>query len=295
MQKKIRKEKGSVVVEASIGVPVFFVAVLLIINLINIFCLHNRIQFAINSAAHEISSYSYILAKTGLIDAERTVESDGSDSTSKIDKTSDSIVDCLNSIQTLKGDVDSLKDQVQNAKASKEYVDNLKDSANKTKEDAKDAYDKGKDASGNVVDRFKDPKGTVVGIGYLGADALTYFSHHVLGAGTARIFTKKYLEMENMGADQYLMAYGVRDGYNSLDFSGSSVLADDKKQLIDIVVKYDVSLSCFGLVFDEADPKLTIVQRVTVPAWTEGDGKKVGISKKYKDSEKPQKTNDEEK
>ena len=117
----------------------------------------------------------------------------------------------------------------------------------------------------------------------------------MLGAGTARIFTKKYLEMENMGADQYLMAYGVRDGYNSLDFSGSSVLADDKKQLIDIVVKYDVSLSCFGLVFDEADPKLTIVQRVTVPAWTEGDGKKVGISKKYKDSEKPQKTNDEEK
>ena len=58
MQMKKKKEQGSVVVEATIALPVFFVAILLVINFIKIFCVHNRIQFAINSAAHEIASYS---------------------------------------------------------------------------------------------------------------------------------------------------------------------------------------------------------------------------------------------
>ena len=53
-------ESGMMVVEAVIGFTTFLIVCLTIIFLINIFMLHNRIQFAINSAAHEIAAYSYI-------------------------------------------------------------------------------------------------------------------------------------------------------------------------------------------------------------------------------------------
>lgn len=290
MQMNNKKEHGSVIVEATIVLPVFFVAVLLIINLINIFSLHNRIQFAINSAAHELSSYSYILAKTGLLDAERTFEADGETYTSAIDETSDAIVTCLNSIQTLKGDVDTLKDQVQKVEVSQQYADDLKNNLNQTNEDAKQTVEDGKDATEKVKERFEDPKGTVVGIGFIGVEALEYMAHKQLGAEAARIFTKKYLDMGEMSADQYLRAYGVKDGYQGLSFSGSSVMADEKKQMIDIIVKYDVSLSTFWMMFydSEHEPKLKIAQRVTVPAWSEGDGQPVKIDKVFTANKKSQ-------
>ena len=52
--KSVENESGMMVVEAALSFVVFIMVCLAIVFLINIFTVHNRIQFAINSAAKEL-------------------------------------------------------------------------------------------------------------------------------------------------------------------------------------------------------------------------------------------------
>ena len=56
IKKKIQtEEQGMIVVEATISFMVFLMVVIAIIYLTNIFIVHNKVQFAINSTAHQLS------------------------------------------------------------------------------------------------------------------------------------------------------------------------------------------------------------------------------------------------
>ena len=55
-----------------------------------------------------------------------------------------------------------------------------------------------------------------------------------------------------------------------MDFSGSTMYCDEDKKMIDFVVQYDIDMSFIRFVV----PKdIHVVQRVTVPAWLDGDGR----------------------
>ena len=49
-------ENGMIVVEAVITLTIFIMTVALIVYLVTIFTVHNKIQFALNSAAHEVAT-----------------------------------------------------------------------------------------------------------------------------------------------------------------------------------------------------------------------------------------------
>ena len=87
----------------------------------------------------------------------------------------------------------------------------------------------------------------------------------------ARSLTANYIEGSGMNADGWLKAHGVTYGYDGLDFSGSTMFCDTNKQMIDIVVSYDIDLQFLGFVLPQ--DKLHVIQRVSVPAWLDGDGK----------------------
>jgi hypothetical protein len=99
---------------------------------------------------------------------------------------------------------------------------------------------------------------------YMGASAGSYTVKSIGATAAAAAVTKKYLD------DDYLLAYGVKNGYSGLDFSGSTMFCDEDMRLIDIVVQYDIDLKFIGLIMPE--DSLHVVQRVTVPAWLDGDG-----------------------
>lgn len=67
IKKKIQtEEQGMIVVEATISFMVFLMVVIAIIYLTNIFIVHNKVQFAINSTAHQLSGYSYLYQTLGV-------------------------------------------------------------------------------------------------------------------------------------------------------------------------------------------------------------------------------------
>ena len=64
-----RKEKGSITVEAALFIPMFLLAFMCIFSLISCVRAQVLIQYSVDQAAKEVAEYSYILEKTGVLDA----------------------------------------------------------------------------------------------------------------------------------------------------------------------------------------------------------------------------------
>lgn len=266
-----KEQKGMMVVEAVLTFTVFLMVVVAIIYLINIFIIHNKIQFAINSAAHEMASYSYIYQALGIRAGEEKLDSDGRPYIKPIDNTVTQVVDSMNKIQGLYTDSQDMQTSLQELDVSGESVNNAWQQAQKTLDSAGAAVDSVQQSVTDVTNLCSDPESLFVGMIYMGASAGRYEIKSAGATAAARTITKKYLGEAARDADACLLAYGITDGYAGLDFSGSTMFCDTDKRLIDIVVQYDIDLKFIGLVIPK--DKLHIVQRVTVPAWLDGDGK----------------------
>lgn len=60
---KRKREKGAIVIEATISLTVFIFAILTILSLVDIAYVQAKMSVALNSAAKEISQYSYLYYK----------------------------------------------------------------------------------------------------------------------------------------------------------------------------------------------------------------------------------------
>lgn len=270
MMKQLKQDRsGMIVVEASISFMAMIIVCLGIVFLINLFMLHNTMQMAINSAAQEISSYSYLYQAFGLRAANQHIQQDGKDSVGDITETAEQVASALNSIQDAWNDTQSLPEAFESfdiATASNSISNigqNLSDAKNSTE---------------NIINQAKgwiqNPSDLLYGMIHLGVQAADFKVKHLMGEGAATLLTKKYLPSGSAGADTYLQKFGV-NGYNSLDFSGSSLFCEKDRngnatnRLIDIVVEYDVDLSYLSFVL--GDTSVHIVQRASIAAWVGGD------------------------
>lgn len=265
MNQRWKRECGSVVTEASIVLPLFIITTYLIINFVNIFSLHNKVQFSINAVAHEMASCLYLDSALHIHQTVDQISSDGDEYTEPIDTTSDDIMECLESVQNLKDDTNTMVSQVANPDLSKQGFDDIKSQTDQVKQDVNDTKEKAQTAVDDVKNLVENPKETAIGAGFIGVDALIYLVRSGGGSLAAQTLIGQYL------SDEYLRVHGVKDGLSGLSFSESSIFNDEDSRMVDIVVKYDVSLKFFKLVLGVDEPKMTVVQRVTIPAWLDGD------------------------
>ena len=268
LRRQLKEEqKGMMVVEAVITFTVFLMVVIAIIYLINVFIIHNKIQFAMNTAAHELASYSYIYQALGIRGAEQQIDADGKPYTTPIDDTATQVVDTLNNIQTLSKSASNTATAVKQLEVSQNSIKDAYNSAKQTYEDGKATVESTKKSVQQVTDLFSDPQSLLVGVIYMGASGASYAVKSVGAQAAASVLTKQHL---GDNADEVLRAYGVKDGASGLDFSGSTMYCDKDKKMIDFVVQYDIDMSFIRFVM----PKdIHVVQRVTVPAWLDGDGR----------------------
>ncbi len=263
--KFLHKENGMMVVEAVLSFTIFVMVVAAIIYLTTIFMLHNRIQFALNSAAHELASYSYVYQALGIRSKSLQIKEDGSKYVEDIDSTATQVVDTLNKVE-------SLKDRAESTDIESLDVSDIQSAWN----DVKSTVDSGKASYNKIKNLVTNPKNLLVGVIYMAGDLADTGLKTVFATYAAMGLTQKYLSTDKQTADEYLKSMGVKEGYNGLDFSGSSVFCDESMQLIDLVVEYDIDLSFVKLIIPDA--KLHVVQRVTVPAWLDGDCNKKTLS-----------------
>ena len=263
---KRKREAGMITVEAVLSLVPFIMVILGIISFINIYMVHNKIQYAMYQVGSELSAYTYFYEALNIRGAEAQFQGDADKETTELDQT---IVDTTEFISQL----GNLETSFSNVGSS--GLAGLENDFNQVKTDAENT----KNAAGNAVNSIKvlvsDPKDMARNVVYYILEvALDKGKTAILGE-VAQGMISNYLDStfstsQPLTADEYLRWVGVKDGLDGLTFSNSHLFADSEHKMIDIVVEYDIEVYLFKLF--KKDPTIHVVQRCVLPAWLDGDG-----------------------
>lgn len=78
-KQKFKNEKGAIIVEATISLPIFMFTIITILSVVNICIAQSKMGTFINESAKELSKYSYLCTTTGLAAKHADVSGKGSD------------------------------------------------------------------------------------------------------------------------------------------------------------------------------------------------------------------------
>lgn len=252
-------EQGMLTVEATLAFVPFLMVVLGIISFINIYMVHNRVQYAIFQVGSELSAYTYLYQALSIRSADMAVQGDADRATQHLDELVNLTSQFLTNMVTAKESYQTtLNSSIGNV------ADNVNNSIDITQETI--------ESGGAVVQQgsymIRNPETILQGIVYTGIEngisALKAVLTELLAGGLANL----YIQQHNMTAQEYLASFGVKNA--TLDYEASTMFDDDDRRMIDIVVNYDIEIHFFKLFLE--DPSVTIAQRVVIPAWLDGDG-----------------------
>ncbi|MCX4307104.1 MAG: hypothetical protein OSJ69_15020 [Acetatifactor sp.] len=242
MNQSRKRQEGMITVEGVLSLVPFIIVILGIASFINLFALHNKIQFALYQMGGELTCYTYFYQALGIRAADLKLKNDIDQNTEKLDE-------AIEELDSFLSQIGSFEVQ-QTAGQGQQLVQ----------------------TAGNLA---SDPKALLRGFVYLGLEKVEEKAKNLLLKTMSEGMIQAYLdegfaEYFPRTADQYLKDYGVRDGINGLDFGKSRLFCDADYRMIDLVVEYDVEISLFKLFL--RDPAVHVVQRCSVPAWLDGDG-----------------------
>lgn len=221
---KNQKEKGAIVVEATIALTVFIFAIFTLLQIVNICFIQAKMGTALASATKEVSQYSYLYYKFNLNKAEVELGNGTSGARDVTDQTLNGLETLMNEFSDVKsgldsGDYNSVFQAVSNGTATT------------------------KDLVSMYGDTLKDPKAFITGMAKLARSELVNEGKNVLGELMAYSFMQKNLvESPGDDPDSFLKRYHVVDGLKGLDFRYSSLMAFGTSNEIQMVVTYDVEV-----------------------------------------------------
>ena len=270
-------EQGYVIIEATVTLVAFLLVTGALVNLINIFTVHNRMQHALNAAVHEVAGVMYPYEFLHIISAQTKWQQDGSKYTKKLVTTGNQIIDAYNDIKALSGAVGDFNGKLSNFNGS-DYnsYSGLYSSGKSVYASGKKAVGSTKTAGSSVIEMARDPHSTMLAFIYQAGDD---GFDHVNGATMqwlASTMVPHFMEMTDAGgnsfqsANDYLASYGVKN----VDYQGSSAFYDDglgrTPSMVRFQCNYEIDVNLFMPFV--TNPTILVVQCATTRAWTNGDG-----------------------
>lgn len=218
-------ERGAIVVEATIALTAFMFAIFTILSIVNICFIQAKISVALNTAAKEISQYSYLYYALGVDNLESKFNEGTEDSKQLAEDTIDGVGIMMDSLagagaSAESGDFEAMFSEIKTGATSAKslvtkYADGLKN----------------------------NPKGFILGMGKMAANELKEEGKVILAQILAKVFMEKNLmSSPNDDPDRYLKNYGVVDGMDGLDFNYTTFLAYGNSNEIQLVCTYDVKV-----------------------------------------------------
>lgn len=229
-----KNERGAIIIEASIALPVFIFAMYIILSITNICYVQAKVSIALDSAAQDISQYSYLYYRLGLdnLQSELHNQEGVADSRERVQGTISGVGALMDSMNGLAETVDM-------------------DAMTVDFEAMQGALGDARDAGGALTDNMKsyadamadDPKGFIMGMGLMAADELSGEANALLARAMGRAFVKRNLKsFAADDADSFLKHYRVKDGLDGLDFSGSLMMTYGVSNTIQLVCTYEVEV-----------------------------------------------------
>lgn len=251
-----KNENGAIVIEATISLSVFVFVIFTILSVVNICYIQARINFALNSAAKEISQYTYLYYALGADEVQAGWYEDTSEERDLASDTISGVSDFLDTVSGIEnnaasGDFDALISQLNTiANGEDESVNAVKDLVNQYSDKIKD-----------------DPKQFLFGMAKLAGTEIAEVAKVYLAEIIAEAFMNKNLVGNTDDTmDAYLKRHNVVDGKDGLDFSGSSMMAYGVSDKIQLMVTYDVEV----IKLLNIDFKFTLSQCSQTASWGNG-------------------------
>ena len=256
MLKKFKSEKASITIEATISLTAFAFLIITLLSVVNICIAQAKIGMAINSAAKEISHYSYLYALTGLAESHANIASSAAETEADINEVLGDVNTVFTEMQNLGSDVKSNPSDISGIL-----------------EDAKGLSSSSSNLKTSVENLAKDPKGVMFGLAQILAnDGWNLAMSRLVAAPLSKVLVQKNLATTTDGdANAYLKFLGVvPDGKGSyidgLDFSKSHLFVDGSNE-IKINVSYDIKI----IALLPIDFKFHFNQTAVTHGWLCGD------------------------
>lgn len=238
MLKQLKKENGSVTIEAAISLSTFMFAIVTILTIVNICIVQARMSYALNTTAKEISQYSYLYSLTGLNGSQSRLYEAGVEGTKDISQV-------LSDVNTVYNEIENLGNTGNQSPENIEDIMSAWDSAVGNVENIEKA---GSSLYDTVSDIASDPKNLMFGIAKLAAsEGLDLAKSRLIAAPLAKTMIQKHLVNTKDGdVDAYLKFLGVVPSatgsyLDGLDFTQSTLFPYGSNE-IKINVQYDVKV-----------------------------------------------------
>ncbi len=208
-----KRQKGSITVEATLFLPLFFLAFVSIYSLISFTRAQLIVQYAADQAAKEVAQYSYILEKIGILDS----------------------LDGLNSrSEDFEKNIKSIEEQLQTVQQAGENALNGEDPVGNTIEAGKAA----KDAYGTVSGYVDDPESFISGVlAVFKKDAINGISTYMVNT-VAKSCVMKQLSVAGGGQDP--LTHAEKLGISDMNMS-KTVWCQNKTRDIKIIVDFNMN------------------------------------------------------
>ncbi len=238
MSRELKKENGSVTIEATIALTAFMFAIVTILTIVNICVVQARISYGLNTTAKEISQYSYLYSLTGLNKIQSDIYDEGVEGTKDISKMLSDINEVYTEIENLGQEAQQPPNDI-NGVLSK--WDSVIESVQGIEGAGSSLYD-------TISDIAKDPKNLMFGIAKLAlSKGFDLVKSRLIAAPLTKVMMKRHLVSTKGGdVESYLKSLGVIPAANGsyldgLDFTKSSLFPEGSG-VIRLNVSYDVKV-----------------------------------------------------
>lgn len=272
--KKTNKQAGAITFEASIALTSFLFFFMMIYSVLSVCRAQATIQVAINSAAKEISQYSYLYYRSGMQDSLGQVQNAAQGTKDTVNSMTGNVVQVFSGIESLGRDGEQiLKDA---------DVTRINESWETLKGDAAVVGNNVEGFKESAADLLSDPKAAMFGAAKLFASEGLEVAKSALSEVMARALIQKNLKMSEGGSvEAFCHGVGIVPGtymgtqsrFNGIDFSHSSLFPYGSQE-ITIVANYKVKL----LQLLPIDTEIHITQSAVTRGWNGGDGSATGNS-----------------
>lgn len=287
--KRKSDQRGALLIEAAVVLPIIMILMLLFVYLINLFTVYSLVQYSLNQTVNELGNYTYYLSYLGIIDWSRDTNKKLNEETKELRVDVDMVVNAYSSIETMIGSGQDTLGDIQELANGNFNMDQLKQCASGIMNVKNQTDTVGKNVSSvwEMVKGFANNPASLLSL--LKSQLFSEMKdtiHNVMGAIIGKAMFSKYVDnavLEGCGvvSTDYDGSNVYTPGIAGMDFSRSSFLGDDDSRVIDIVVYYRIR---FPFNFSKFIPSLDsdsiigrnsmlITQRAVGYGWIDGDGK----------------------
>lgn len=209
-------QRGSLSVEAAIFTTFFIIFFVSLMNLADLVRAQVLLQNAVTQTAKEISQYSYVLTKVGIVKKSNETSTKAKGFTSDVDSVVDDLTEISSAINGAAsgGDISSSMSTI---------------------------IESAQSASGTLDTYMENPENILAGVVAVGKSSVADAAKAAIVGGITKARLKTHIAATGADPNDKLVNLGVVNGLNGLDFSDSEWFSGGNQD-IKIVVKYKMKI-----------------------------------------------------